>query len=186
MLTDPTADAMSLMTQYVEEVVVRKAAFDTVDTPLVPPDVHVLDHLARARDLVDPDSASMRPTARIVACPVEEIDCDICDAPARYETHLRDRGRRILAYVCLDCMRTHGERMLGAGLSTYLMYAEETPAAVRRVCDELCARAAEAASGPTARPAGNRSVERSRDHPTPSQLRLSTRRPSPSGCATSG
>lgn len=130
-------DVVSLMADYFREIAVRMPCFDSVGTPLIPPDAHVLDHFARAWDLADPEVAVNRPSAGTVACPVEEIECELCDERARYEGLVDDRGDQFLAYLCLDCMRRHGDQNLGAGASVYLMYFDEVPLAVRRVCDAI-------------------------------------------------
>lgn len=132
-----SSDVVSLMAEYFREVVVRMSGFDTVGTPLVPPDEHVLDHLARAWDLVDAETAAHRPSAGTVACPVDALECDICGESARYETYVSSRGDRVQVYACLECTRQHGDPILGAGASVYLMDFDEVSSAVREVCDEI-------------------------------------------------
>ncbi|WP_157210048.1 hypothetical protein [Nocardioides aequoreus] len=134
---DSTVDVWSVRSRYFHEFAPRMAGFDSLGTPLIPPDTHVLDHLARVWDLVDEDTAAHRPAAATVACPVEELECDLCESRARYETPVLNRGETVPIYACLDCTRAHGDPVLGPGSSVYLMYEDEIPQRVRKVCDEI-------------------------------------------------
>lgn len=116
------------------------AGFDSVGNPITPPDSHVLDHLARAWDLVDVEVASDRPAAGTVVCPVEELECEVCGRQARYDSPVVTRGRQVRVELCLECMKQHGDPILGGSSSVYFMYFDEVSPAVRAVCDELCAR----------------------------------------------
>ena len=138
LMENPDADAIELISRFHTEFTVTMTGFDSVGNPIPPPDSHVLDHLARAWDLTDHETAGDRPAARTVVCPVEELECELCGAPARYESPLVIRGHCVRVELCLVCMREHGEPVLGGSGSVYFMYFDEVSPAVRAVCDEIC------------------------------------------------
>jgi len=139
-MEQPDTDVVDLISRFHAEFAVRMAGFDSVGNPIPPPDSHVLDHLARAWDLTDDEGAGDRPAAGTVVCPVEDLECELCGAPARYESPLMVRGERVRVELCLGCMQEHGDPVLGGSGSVYLMYFDEVSAAVRAVCDEICTR----------------------------------------------
>lgn len=140
LMEHPGADVVELISRFHTEFAVRMAGFDSVGNPIPPPDSHVLDHLARAWDLTDDEGAGDRPAAGTVVCPIEELECELCGARARYESPLVVRGQRLRIEVCLECMREHGDPVLGGSGSVYFMDFDEVSAAVRAVCDEICTR----------------------------------------------
>ena len=151
LMEHPGADVVELISRFHTEFAVRMAGFDSVGNPIPPPDSHVLDHLARAWDLTDDEGAGDRPAAGTVVCPIEELECELCGARARYESPLMVRGERVRVELCLECMREHGDPVLGGSGSVYFMYFDEVSAAVRAVCDEICTRKGRASiwGGPT-------------------------------------
>ena len=141
---DPLEHAFLAVTDYFAFNAVALPALDNRKRPVVPPDEHVLDHLARAWELVDPEEALLRPEAATVYVTNEVLPCDLCGhGTARYETMLTgEDGQRYGASVCLGCLQRRGATTLGAGNSTYLVTFAEVSPAVRAVVDELCARQA--------------------------------------------
>lgn len=116
-------------------------AFDERSLATVPPDEHVLDHLARSRDLVgEIEMSSLGPHTVYVlhgALP----KCDFCPIPARYDTPFTlPSGRTGMGYACEQCLRVGGDHTLGSGHTTYLMAQGEVSPKVRAVADELCRR----------------------------------------------
>lgn len=117
-------------------------AFDERSLATVPPDEHVLDHLARSRDLVgwEIEMSSLGPhTVCVVHGALPK--CDFCPIPARYDTpFILPSGRTGMGYACEQCLRGHGNHTLGSGHTTYLMAQDEVSPQVRAVADELCRR----------------------------------------------
>ncbi|KQP66917.1 hypothetical protein ASF47_04210 [Nocardioides sp. Leaf285] len=150
-MDQPGADVIELISRFHTEFAVRMTGFDSVGNPIPPPDSHVLDHLARAWDLTDVEGAGDRPAAGTVVCPIEELECELCGARARYESPLVIRGQRVRVELCLECMRERGDPVLGGSGSVYFMYFDEVSAAVRAVCDGICTRKGRASiwGGPT-------------------------------------
>lgn len=140
--SDPLEHAFIAVSDYFNVNAIALPALDGRGIPVVPPDEHVLDHLARAWDLVDPEEASIRPAPDTVYVTDEVLACDSCHVNlARYDALLTgDDGRRLGAFLCPVCLRRRRATTLGAGNSTYLMTFTEVPRAVRAVVDELCAR----------------------------------------------
>lgn len=114
-------------------------AFDADGTPLMPPEEHVLDHLARALGLVDADQTMLRPSVDTVAVVYELPECDRCrhGVLARYDA-LLDAGYG--ANLCTRCFRTVGHGRLGTGKGQYLLLTAEVTSPVRAVVDELTSR----------------------------------------------
>lgn len=106
----------------------------------VPPDEHVLDHLARTLDLVDESAADSRPAAYTVAVLDDLPSCEHCDNRARYQTCWNHDPQRAAVFACLQCLRWYGDRWIGLGHSTYLMTVKEVPDQVRRAVEDLCDR----------------------------------------------
>lgn len=117
-------------------------AFDETSLATVPPDEHVLDHLARARELVDWETEMSSLGAHTVyVLHGARPKCDFCPIPARYDTYFTSAsGRTGMGYACEQCLRVRGDHMLGSGHTTYLMAQDEVSPQVRAVVDELCRR----------------------------------------------
>ena len=117
-------------------------AFDETSIATVPPDEHVLDHLARSRDLVgwEIEMSSLGPHT-VYVLQGSLPTCDVCGKRARYDTRFTlPKGRTAMGYACEQCLRVSGDHMLGAGHATYLMVEDEVSPQVRAVVDELCGR----------------------------------------------
>lgn len=97
-----------------------------------PPDDHVLDHLARADDLVDEERAGSTISAGTVAVLEHLPSCDLCgEEEARYDGTIEVSGRTGGAYMCSDCYEEHGSGSLGASGDVYLMTFAEVSDWVR-------------------------------------------------------
>jgi hypothetical protein len=107
-----------------------------------PPHGHVLDHLARAHDLVPEIEALSRPAAPYsVECVTKLPDCDLCghSGAARYYGHLLGADGPGLR-LCPDCYGDRcGGRLGSATGELYLMLYDEVPQAVRDRCDRATA-----------------------------------------------
>lgn len=117
-------------------------AFTQEGQAVIPPDEHVLDHLARAWDLVQISEDSHNEAVRTVAVVHSLDECDVCHVGlARYDTVIRSRsGDSVPAFACIDCTRRSGGHTLGSNGTTYLMLAAEVPRSVRVVVEELRSR----------------------------------------------
>jgi len=154
--SDPLQVAFNAVVDYFAFNAIAMPALDNGGRPVVPPDEHVLDHLARAWDLVDPDEASLRPGADTVHVTDEVFACDGCHHnTARYDALLTaNDGQSFGAFLCPQCLRRRRATTLGAGHSIYLMTFAEVPPTVRAVVDELCRRMGRAQIWPEQPPAG--------------------------------
>lgn len=117
----------------------KNAAGDLV----APPDEHVLDYLARAHDLVDEETAAVRPSASTVAVVSTLHFCNLCDDPdvrARYDARLTVKDVTATGFACERCYDACGGGILGASGDTYLLTLHEVSQAVRDVCNELTTR----------------------------------------------
>lgn len=140
---EPLAHFAEAVADYFSFHAVAIPAFGADDAPLIPPDEHVLDWIARAHDLVDEETSNVRPGADTVYVYGEALPrCDLCGSPARYDTMLSwPASPPVAGYACEQCLRERGDHTLGAGHSTYLMTSDEVAPAVREVVVELCRRA---------------------------------------------
>lgn len=150
-VTDPVVrpDGVAPVTHLVEAVgdyftfnAIAMPVFGRDGAATVPPDEHVLDHLARVHDLVDEEVALLRPAANTVyVWPQPVYECDLCGRPARYDTYFMDPpGEPVAGFGCEDCVRKRGDHTLGAGHSVYMMTSDEVSPQVRAVVAELCRR----------------------------------------------
>ena len=120
-----------------EELAVSLPAFSDNGTPLLPPERHVLDYLARAYDLVDEDTQIDYPfaagTARVVTGDLPE--CSFCEEPARYDHIVTTTSGEAGAFLCVAHARplvTH----LGAPDGTVcLLHARDVPAQIQHRVD---------------------------------------------------
>lgn len=135
-----SAAAISIV-DYFEAYSLVWPAFDDRGIPVIPPDEHLLDKLAREYDLVLEDEASARPSADTVAVLYGEPEtCGLCRrATARYDAYVGEEVP-VAGFYCTACFKEHGDGLLGAGRGTYLIRVNEVSPAVRAVCDEICNR----------------------------------------------
>ncbi|WP_273652973.1 hypothetical protein [Cellulomonas fimi] len=119
---------------YIEQV----PAFDIDGTPVVPPDRHVLDHLARSCALVDEETELLHPFAATTVYVMfgDRYECDICKTPesARYDSPLLVAAGATNGYLCEACARRVVTALGGDG-ATYLMAADEVPANIQAKVD---------------------------------------------------
>jgi hypothetical protein len=102
-----------------------------------PPPEHVLDHLARAYDLVPEDEQLVRPTANTVYVRSDSPDCDFCATEgARYDARNGGAAR----FACCPCYQEEGAGLLDASGDCYLMLHGEVPYEVRAICEALPSR----------------------------------------------
>lgn len=139
---DPVVHLAEAVSDYFGFNAVAIPAFGRDGMATVPPDEHVLDHLARTHDLVDEQEALIRPAADTVyVTPKPLAECDLCGAAARYDTYFANpSGEPVGGYGCEDCVRARGDHTLGAGHSVYLMTFDEVSTPVREVVAEICRR----------------------------------------------
>jgi hypothetical protein len=142
LVADPLVHAADAFGDFVNVNASALPAFDEKSLATVPPDEHVLDHLARARDLVGWEIEMSSVGAHTVYVLHGALPkCDLCWIPARYDTRFTSAsGRTVMGYACEQCLRVRGDHRLGAGHSTYLMAQDEVSPQVRAVVDELCRR----------------------------------------------
>lgn len=99
----------------------------------------MLDHLARALDLVGEDQVTLRPSPSTVAVVHWLPTCDRCrhSVLARYDALLEEGYGTNL---CTDCFRKIGHKRLGPGKAQYLLTTAEVTDPVRAVVGELTNR----------------------------------------------
>jgi hypothetical protein len=101
-----------------------------------PPSPHVLDHLARAEELVDEERSNTTLAANTVSVVGRLPNCDGCGGAARYDALIDVTGRRAGAFLCGPCYQTSGSGQLGQG-DVYLMLKTEVPDDVKQVCNQI-------------------------------------------------
>ncbi len=116
------------------ELVLSLPITDERGHPTIPPDRHILDHLARAWALVDEDTIIEHPFEADTVAVVDVLPrCDRCGAEARYDTAVLDAVRgRCGAYICLQHIVDAEYTTLGMGAATYIMKTTEVPASIRQ------------------------------------------------------
>lgn len=124
-------------------------AFDEEGNPVLPPDAHIRDHLARSWDLVpeeDEAVAIVRARTVHVELGVWSTPCDLqpCESVARYDAKImlasRDIAQETNAWLCTDHARQYVSRLggSGAGSGYYVMLGREVPEHIREAVDVRC------------------------------------------------
>ena len=122
---------MQVLNQYFEEFAVDLPAFGHDFHPVVPPDEHILDAVARGWFNLPESVTQTRAEAGTVAV-VSAVDpCDVCGQPGRYDTTAQTTGGQTAVTLCVQCFGRHGNHRLGPGRSVLLLAPTDVPEPLR-------------------------------------------------------